>query len=118
MVILKLIIVALVIAVGAYYVDPGNWAPVNDAGVASFMPNGFAGVMSAVSGVFFAYIGFDAISVMAEESKNPQRDLPRSMILSLVICTVVYILLTLVLTGVLNYRCLKVLAILWQKYLK
>ena len=104
MVILKLIIVALVIAVGAYYVDPGNWAPVNDAGVASFMPNGFAGVMSAVSGVFFAYIGFDAISVMAEESKNPQRDLPRSMILSLVICTVVYILLTLVLTGVLNYR--------------
>ena len=60
--------------------------------------------MSAVSGVFFAYIGFDAVSVMAEESKNPQRDLPRSMILSLVICTVVYILLTLVLTGVLNYR--------------
>ena len=58
----------------------------------------------AVSGVFFAYIGFDAVSVMAEESKNPQRDLPRSMILSLVICTVVYILLALVLTGVLNYR--------------
>lgn len=104
MVILKLIIVALVIGVGAYYVDPGNWLPANDAGVASFMPNGFAGVMTAVSGVFFAYIGFDAISVMAEESKNPQRDLPRSMILSLVICTVVYILLTLVLTGVLNYR--------------
>jgi basic amino acid/polyamine antiporter, APA family len=104
MVILKLIIVALVIGVGAYYVDPGNWLPVNDAGVASFMPNGFSGVMTAVSGVFFAYIGFDAISVMAEESKNPQRDLPRSMILSLVICTVVYILLTLVLTGVLNYR--------------
>ncbi|CAN5831094.1 amino acid permease [soil metagenome] len=104
MVILKLIIVALVIGVGAYYVDPGNWLPANDVGVASFMPNGFAGVMTAVSGVFFAYIGFDAISVMAEESKNPQRDLPRSMILSLVICTVVYILLTLVLTGVLNYR--------------
>lgn len=104
MVILKLIAVVLVIAVGAYYVDPNNWHPLNDAGVASFMPNGFGGVMSAVSGVFFAYIGFDAISVMAEESKNPQRDLPRSMILSLVICTVVYILLTLVLTGVLNYR--------------
>lgn len=71
------------------------------------MPNGFSGVMTAVSGVFFAYIGFDAISVMAEESKNPQRDLPRSMILSLVICTVVYILLTLVLTGVINYRNFK-----------
>ncbi len=104
MVILKLCAVVLVIAVGAYYVDPTNWHPANNAGVPSFMPNGFGGVMGAVSGVFFAYIGFDAVSVMAEESKNPQRDLPRSMILSLVICTVVYILLTLVLTGVLNYR--------------
>ena len=104
MVILKLCAVVLVIAVGAYYVDPTNWHPANDAGILSFMPNGFGGVMGAVSGVFFAYIGFDAVSVMAEESKNPQRDLPRSMILSLVICTVVYILLTMVLTGVLNYR--------------
>jgi len=103
MVVLKLCIIVLVIAVGAYYVNPDNWVPINAEGVKSFMPNGFSGVMSAVSGVFFAYIGFDAISVMAEESKNPQRDLPRSMILSLVICTVVYILLTLVLTGVLNY---------------
>src|SRR5689334_18554990 len=104
MVVLKLCAVVLVIAVGAYYVNPANWHPVNDAGVRSFSPNGFAGIMSAVSGVFFAYIGFDAVSVMAEESKNPQRDLPRSMISSLVICTVVYILLTLVLTGVLNYK--------------
>jgi len=104
MVILKLCIVILVICVGAYYVDPHNWTPLNDAGTQAFMPNGFNGVMGAVSGVFFAYIGFDAVSVMAEESRNPQRDLPRSMILSLVICTVIYILLTLVLTGVLNYR--------------
>jgi amino acid transporter len=104
MVVLKLCIIILVIAVGAYYVNPDNWLPVNSAGVKSFMPNGFSGVMRAVSSVFFAYIGFDAISVMAEESKNPQRDLPRSMILSLVICTVVYILLTLVLTGVVSYE--------------
>ena len=104
MVILKLIIVVLVIGVGATYVNTGNWTPLNKEGIPSFMPNGFGGVMGAVSGVFFAYIGFDAISVMAEESKNPQRDLPRSMILSLVICTVVYILLTLVLTGVTNYK--------------
>ena len=104
MVVLKLCIVTLVIAVGAYYVNPANWTPANDAGVHSFMPNGFAGVMTAVSGVFFAYIGFDAISVMAEESKNPQRDLPRSMILSLVICTIIYIMLALVLTGVLHYK--------------
>ena len=68
------------------------------------MPNGFGGVMAAVSGVFFAYIGFDAVSVLAEESKNPQRDLPRGMIFSLVICTIVYILLTLVLTGAVHYK--------------
>jgi amino acid transporter len=104
MVILKLVVVALVIIVGAYYIDPANWLPVNDQGVKSFMPNGFGGVMAAVSGVFFAYIGFDAVSVLAEESKNPQRDLPRGMTYSLVICTVVYILLALVLTGVVNYR--------------
>ena len=104
MVILKLAIVLLVIVVGAMYVNPDNWFPVNDAGVTSFMPNGFSGVMSAVSGVFFAYIGFDAVSVLAEESKNPQRDLPKGMSYSLIICTVVYILLALVLTGVANYR--------------
>lgn len=81
-----------------------NWLPVNDSGTKSFMPNGFSGVMAAVSGVFFAYIGFDAVSVMAEESKNPQRDLPKGMILSLVICTVIYVLLTLVLTGAVYYK--------------
>ncbi|MFT3827778.1 MAG: amino acid permease [Chitinophagaceae bacterium] len=104
MVILKLAVVALVIIVGACYINTDNWLPVNDEGVKSFMPNGFSGVMAAVSGVFFAYIGFDAVSVLAEESKNPQRDLPKGMTYSLVICTVVYILLALVLTGVLNYR--------------
>lgn len=104
MVILKLAVVALVIIVGAYYIDPANWFPVSDAGTKSFMPNGFGGVMAAVSGVFFAYIGFDAVSVLAEESKNPQRDLPRGMTYSLVICTIVYILLALVLTGVVNYK--------------
>ena len=108
MVILKMIVVALVIIVGGYLVFSHgltpNWTPPNDEGVKSFKPNGFSGVMAAVSGVFFAYIGFDAVSVLAEESKNPQRDLPRGMILSLVICTIVYILLTLVLTGAVNYR--------------
>jgi len=108
MVILKMIVVALVILVGGYLVFSHgltpNWTPPDDTGIKSFMPNGFSGVMAAVSGVFFAYIGFDAVSVLAEESKNPQRDLPRGMILSLVICTVVYILLTLVLTGAVNYR--------------
>ena len=108
MVILKLAVVALIIIVGGYLVFSNgltyNWSPEDDAGVKSFMPNGFGGVMLAVSSVFFAYIGFDAVSVLAEESKNPQKDLPRGMILSLVICTVIYILLTLVLTGAVNYR--------------
>ncbi len=108
MVILKMAVVALVILVGGYLVFSNgltpNWTPRNDEGVQSFMPNGFSGVMAAVAGVFFAYIGFDAVSVLAEESKNPQRDLPRGMIYSLVICTAVYIMLTLVLTGAVNYR--------------
>jgi len=108
MVILKLAVVLLVILVGGYMIFSNgltfNWTPPNDEAVKSFMPNGFGGVMMAVSGVFFAYIGFDAVSVLAEESKNPQRDLPRGMILSLVICTIVYILLSFVLTGAVNYR--------------
>ena len=104
MVVLKLAVVALVIVVGACYINTDNWLPVNDVGTKSFMPNGFGGVMAAVSGVFFAYIGLDAVSVLAEESKTPQRDLPRGMTYSLVICTSVYILLALVLTGVVNYR--------------
>jgi APA family basic amino acid/polyamine antiporter len=108
MVMLKMVVVVLVIIVGGYLVFSHgltpNWTPLNDNGIKAFMPNGFSGVMAAVSGVFFAYIGFDAVSVLAEESKNPQRDLPRGMILSLVICTIVYILLALVLTGAVNYR--------------
>src|SRR5947207_13971405 len=107
MVMLKLAIVVLVIVVGGSLIlSHGltfNWTPANDEGVRSFMPNGFSGVMAAVAGVFFAYIGFDAVSVLAEESKNPQRDLPRGMIYSLVICTVVYIVLALVLTGAVVY---------------
>jgi basic amino acid/polyamine antiporter, APA family len=108
MVLLKMGVVALIILVGGYLVFSNgltfNWLPANDEGVKSFMPNGFSGVMTAVAGVFFAYIGFDAVSVLAEESKNPQRDLPKGMVLSLVICTVVYILLTLVLSGAVNYK--------------
>jgi amino acid transporter len=100
MVILKISVVLLVIAVGAFYVQPENWSP--------FMPNGFGGVMAGVSSVFFAYVGFDAISTTAEECKNPQRDLPRGMIYSLLICTVLYVLIALVLTGMTSYTKLQV----------
>jgi amino acid transporter len=100
MVYIKLAIIVLVIIVGIRYIDIDNWTP--------FMPNGFTGVMGGVSAVFFAYIGFDAVSTLAEESKNPQRDLPRGMIYSLIICTVVYIILALVITGMVSYTLLGV----------
>jgi APA family basic amino acid/polyamine antiporter len=100
MVYLKIAIVIAVIVIGFFYVTPANWHP--------FLPNGFGGVMKGVSGVFFAYIGFDAISTTAEECRNPQRDLPRGMIYSLIICTVLYILIALVLTGMVNYKDLQV----------
>ncbi len=100
MVILKVAVVIGVIILGFFYVKPANWHP--------FMPNGFAGMMKGVSGVFFAYIGFDAISTTAEECKNPQRDLPKGMIYSLIICTVLYILVALVLTGMVSYNELQV----------
>lgn len=107
MVIMKLSIIALILLITGYLIFHNgltyNWTPPNAAGEHHFFPNQFSGVMKAVSGVFFAYIGFDAVSILAEESKNPQRDLPRGMILSLVICTVIYILLSLALTGVVPY---------------
>ncbi|HKP67994.1 MAG TPA: amino acid permease [Pyrinomonadaceae bacterium] len=97
---LKLAVILLVIAVGAFYVNTANWNP--------FMPNGFGGVMTGVSAVFFAYIGFDALSTTAEECKDPYKTLPRGMIYSLVICTVLYCALALVLTGMVNYKLLAV----------
>ncbi|MBK9760591.1 MAG: amino acid permease [Flavobacteriales bacterium] len=100
MVMIKLAIIALVIIVGATHIDIDNWTP--------FLPKGFGGVMAGVSAVFFAYIGFDAVSTLAEESKDPQRDLPRSMMWSLVICTGLYILLALVLTGMVPFSQLGV----------
>ncbi|GAB2724402.1 amino acid permease [Hymenobacter frigidus] len=100
LVLLKLIIVFVVIAVGAFYVQPANWTP--------FAPNGVGGVLKGVSAVFFAYIGFDAISTTAEECKNPQRDLPKAMMYALIICTVLYVIITLVLTGMVPYTKLGV----------
>jgi amino acid transporter len=100
MVLLKILVILMVISVGFFYVDTANWNP--------FMPNKVYGVMASVSAVFFAYIGFDAISTTAEECINPKRDLPRGMIYSLIICTVLYILLALVLTGMVSYKFLDV----------
>lgn len=95
MVIVKISVVILVIVVGAFYVNTENWNP--------FMPNGVGGILKGVSAVFFAYIGFDAISTTAEECKDPQRDLPRGMMYSIIICTVLYVAIALVLTGMVKY---------------
>jgi amino acid transporter len=100
MTVLKIGIILLVIFLGAFYVNPENWSP--------FAPNGVSGVLKGVSAVFFAYIGFDALSTTAEECKDPRRDLPKAMMFSLVICTVLYIALTLVLTGMVSYTKLNV----------
>jgi len=100
MTLLKIAVILLVIFLGFFYINPGNWVP--------FAPNGFSGVMASVAAVFFAYIGFDALSTTAEECENPRRDLPRAMIYSLVICTVLYVTLALVLTGMESYTNLNV----------
>ena len=110
MVVVKLCIILLVIAVGVFYVDTANWDP--------FAPNGVGGVLKGVSAVFFAYIGFDAISTTAEECKDPQRDLPKGMMWALIICTILYVVIALVLTGMVNYADLNVgdpLAFVFEK---
>jgi len=95
MVIFKVLVVILIIILGFFYVRPENWSP--------FAPNGASGVLKGVAAVFFAYIGFDALATVAEECKNPQRDLPKGMINSLIVATVLYILIALALTGMVNY---------------
>jgi len=100
LVLLKLGVIFLVIVAGSFYVQPENWSP--------FAPNGILGVLKGVSAVFFAYIGFDAISTTAEECKDPQKDLPKAMIYSLVICAILYVIVALVLTGMVHYSQLKV----------
>lgn len=100
MVLIKVGVILFVIIGGAFFVKPDNWTP--------FAPNGLKGVLGGVAAVFFAFIGFDSISTTAEECKNPQRDLPRAMILTLLICAVLYVLITLVLTGMVNYTELNV----------
>lgn len=110
MVVVKLAVVLLVIAVGIFYVDTNNWDP--------FAPNGIGGILKGVSAVFFAYIGFDAISTTAEECTNPQRDLPKGMMWAIIICTVLYVLIALVLTGMVSYKDLAVndpLAFVFEK---
>src|SRR5881396_521196 len=94
-VIIKVAVVVFVIAFGAFMVNPTNWHP--------YVPHGFAGVMSGAAIVFFAFIGFDAVSTTAEETRNPQRDMPIGIIASLIICTLLYVLMSAILTGIKKY---------------
>lgn len=102
MVFIKLAVIFMFIFAGMFYVKPENWTP--------FMPNGFEGVISGAFIIFFAYIGFDAISTAAEETKNPQKNLPIGLIGTLAICTVVYILTSLVLTGIVPVDKINIMA--------
>ena len=92
---LNVLIIGFFCVVGFFYVKPANWTP--------FAPNGFQGIWGAAAIIFFAYIGFDAVSTAAEETRNPQRDMPIGMIASLAICTVIYIAVAIVLTGLLPW---------------
>lgn len=99
-VIVKLAVILLFIAVGVWYVKPSNWTP--------FMPFGFSGVTTGAATVFFAYIGFDAVSTAAEEVKDPQRNMPIGIIASLLVSTVLYIIVSGILTGIVPYQMLNV----------
>ncbi len=102
MVFVNLFIILSFVAVGAFYVKPENWVP--------FAPNGFEGVFMGAFIIFFAYIGFDAISTAAEETKNPQRDLPIGILGTLILCTTLYVAVALVLTGMVNYQSIDIQA--------
>jgi APA family basic amino acid/polyamine antiporter len=95
MVAVKLVIIVFFLIAGAFYVRPENWTP--------FAPNGFAGISGAAAIIFFAYIGFDAVSTAAEETRDPQRNMPIGMIASLVVCSVIYLLVAIVLTGMVKW---------------
>ena len=95
MVAIKLAVLALFIGVGLYYFHAENWKP--------FAPGGWRGIQVGAATVFFAYIGFDAISTVSEETRNPKRDMPRGIIGSLIICTIIYILVTITLTGMIPF---------------
>ncbi len=95
MVIVKLIILAFFLALGAFYVKPENWTP--------FAPHGWAGITGAAAIIFFAYIGFDAVSTAAEETRCPQRDMPIGILASLAVCTLIYVAVAVVLTGIMRW---------------
>jgi APA family basic amino acid/polyamine antiporter len=104
----KLGVILLFIVVGAMYVNRGNWVPFLPANQGEFGEFGFSGVLRGAGIIFFAYIGFDAVSTAAQEARNPERDMPIGILGSLAICTVLYIAVVLVLTGIVHFSQLNV----------
>jgi APA family basic amino acid/polyamine antiporter len=108
MVAFKLFVVGVVIVVGAFYINSANWKPFIPENAGSFGAFGFSGILRGASVVFFAYIGFDAVSTAAQEAQRPQRDMPIGILGSLIICTILYVLMALVMTGMVPYQKLGV----------
>ena len=108
MVVLKLAVVVLFILFGLQYVDAGNWKPFIPPNTGAFGEFGWSGIFRGAGLIFFAYIGFDVVSTAAQEARNPQRDMPIGILGSLVICTLLYVLVALTLTGLVKYDTLNV----------
>jgi APA family basic amino acid/polyamine antiporter len=108
MVAFKLFVVAIVIIVGVQYVNSAHWKPFIPPNAGSFGAFGWSGILRGASVVFFAYIGFDAVSTAAQEARLPQRDMPIGILGSLIICTILYVLMALVMTGMVPYQQLGV----------
>lgn len=109
-VVVKVAVILVFIGVGAAYIDTSNWTPYIPENTGTFGEFGWSGIFRGAGVIFFAYLGFDAMSTAAQEAKNPQKDMPKGIIISLLICTVLYIAVTAVLTGIVNYKELGVVA--------
>lgn len=108
MVSIKLAVVVAFIAAGVWYVDPSKWTPLVPENTGAFGEYGWSGVLRGAAVVFFAYIGFDAVSTAAQEAKRPQRDMPIGILGSLLLCTALYVMVAAVLTGLVDYKDLNV----------
>ncbi|MDR2475961.1 MAG: amino acid permease [Bacteroidales bacterium] len=107
-VVIKVCVILLFIGFGISYIDTANWTPYIPENAGEFGQYGWSGVLRGAGVVFYAYLGFDALSTAAQETRNPQRDMPRGILISLLICAVLYVLVTSVLTGIVNYKELHV----------
>ncbi|MDP4265901.1 MAG: amino acid permease [Bacteroidota bacterium] len=105
---IKVVVILLFIAFGVSYILPSNWTPFIPENTGTFGVYGLSGIFAGAGVIFFAYIGFDAVSTAAQEARNPQKDMPKGILVSLIVCTILYILVALVLTGIVNYKELNV----------